>query len=425
MATTLLLWATPPGAAAPQDVWPLHYFGPTRTIGAANQQSLAAAIEHANARGGTLVLDASLPRGPLPVRPNSNTRIVDHRYSGGINITRGNHPRLEGYWPQYSGLETGLARNFVISDVIAYDAQVESWKSEPKPPNPKNTNLAQDSHEYSNTHNHYQNLLSEVWGFSPTINAVALWGDAGAFYPGVKSWGGFLSARSWPVHWQEYVPPGTPEFADADFDAQLIGLEIDVLNGGLDHGSVSKTIGMPLSKSGLQIVGFGKRNSAAIEIRTEDSDDIKKSADERKGTWHYGIIAYNSLNSDSTFLFSETPKARTGLDLSKTEHSDAAIKIRSDGERTGLSINDTRGGQIYADDNRTVLRYGDRGFSLNAPGGREVIGVGRWGMVSWNGINLTPFAILFLLVNAWMLLTLLRQRRTIDTLGQRLDKAGL
>lgn len=419
--TVVILVAVPPVTAQAKELASTAYLGPTTTISRNNQSTLAAAIRRANQHGGTIVINAEVTKGPMPVRPNDNTRIIDLRYEGGINVVRGNHPRLEGIWPQYSGLNTGLGRNLVISDVLPFDARVESWKGERKLSNPINKNRAQDSHEYSNSHNHYQNLLSEVWAFSPSVNAVALWGDSGAFFPGAKSWGGFLSARSWPVHWQQYVPPGTPSFEDKDFDSQLVGLEIDVLNGGLPHGSVSSTVGMPLSKTGVQIVGFGQRNTAAIELRSEDSDDGSKSADQRKGTWHYGLISYNALNSESTFLMSATPKAKTGLDLSMTEHSDAAIKIKSEGQRTGIKFNDSHGGEIYTKDGSLTLQVGDTGFALVTPGGREVLRIGRWGIPTWNGVNLAMAAMLFLLLNIWMAITLWRQQRQLRRFAAHLN----
>ncbi len=378
------------------------YFGETVIVTQQNQQSLPAIIERFNKQGGTLILDPGVKKGPMPVRPNHNTRIVDMRYAGGINMVRGNHPRLEGIWPQYSGLNTGLGRNLVVTDVLPYDAKVESWKGEPIRSNPANKNRAQDSHEYSNTHNHYQNLLSEVWAFSPNVNAVSIWGDSGAFYPGAKSWGGFLSARSWPVHWQEYVPEGTPGFEDKDFDAQLVGLEVDVLNGGLDHGTTSKKVGMPLSKSGIQIVGFGKKNTAAIEIRSEDSDDVGKRADERRGTWHYGIIAYNSLDSKSTFLFSATPAGKTGADFSMTDYSDSALKIKSHGPKTGISFNKYQGGELYSERDRLVARMGKEGMSVVSADGDEVVRIDNSGVIRWAGVKLAyvPYYIvpIFMLV---------------------------
>lgn len=401
---------------------PFSYFGSTILVGKNNENTLAAAIERSNKLGGTIIIGEDVKKGPMPVRPNSNTRIVDLRYAGGINFVRGNHPRLEGIWPQYSGLDTGLGRNLVITDVLPYDAQVESWEGKPKTTNPANKSRAQDSQEYSNTHNHYQNLLSEVWAFSPTVNAVALWGDSGAFYPGAKSWGGFLSARSWPVHWGKYVPSGTPGFEDKDFDAQLVGLEVDVLNGGLHHGEVSKKVGIPLSKSGIQIVGFGSRNTAAIELRSEDSDDMGKKPDERRGTWHYGIIAYNSLNSDSTFLFSATPAGKSGADFSKTNYSDSAVKIKSSGSHTGISFNNYMGGEVYANGDRLVLRGGGSGISLLTPGGHEIFGVDQHGNMRWHGMPIVFAPIVLLAVPITMIIILLFFFKQLRLVQAQLNK---
>lgn len=292
----LLLWLALDGAAIAAAL-PLERASPlgrSFVIDKANETRLADAIEYSNVHGGTVIIYPEVGKGPMPVKPNLKTRIVDLRYGGGVSLVRGNHPRLTGMWPQYSGLDTGLRKNIVVSDVVPPDAPLENWKGDAKSANPENKKRAQTSEEFANTHNHYQNVLSEVWSFSSRINAVALWGDSGAFHPGARSWGGFLSARSWPVHWNDYVPPGTADFRDADFDAALVGLEVDVLNGGLPHGSVSPAVGIPLSKVGVQIVGFGKRNTAAIELRSEDTDDHAKQPDERRGTWHYGLIEHNA-----------------------------------------------------------------------------------------------------------------------------------
>jgi hypothetical protein len=405
------------------------YLGETIVINKKNEGMLPTAILQTNERGGTILINPDVKKGPMPVRPNYKTRIVDLRYNGGINIVRGNHPRLEGIWPQYSNLNTGLGRNFVVSDVLPFDAKVETWKGEPKQANGSNQKNRLDSNEYSNSHNHYQNLLSEVWAFSPNVNAVALWGDSGAFYPGAKSWGGFLSARSWPVHWKEYVPEGTPLFKDDEFDAQLVGLEVDVLNGGRPEGTPPKN-GKALSKTGIQIVGFGNRNTAAIELRSEDSDDIKKTADQRRGTWQYGIIAHNSLHSGSTLLFSATPNGKTGIDLSQTNYSDSAIKIKSEGENTGISFNNSRGGEIFSQDGQLKVRLGDGGLSLINDGGREVVSIGKHGQLSlkgvvlgslWSNGKLLLITIIWLAVTVWLVVIYHRQKRAFSDLTARFE----
>jgi hypothetical protein len=396
--------------------------GPSTIIDKHNEASLAATIERYNKHGGSIVLTPDVKKGALPVRPNENTRIIDLRYGGGVSMVRGNHPRLEGIWPQYSGLDTGLRKNLVVSDVVPFDAQVESWKGEIKRPNPESKNITQTSAEFANTHNHYQNLLSEVWGFSPNVNTVALWGDSGALYPGVKSWGGFLSARSWPVHWQRYLPTGTPAFEDENFDAALVGLEVDVLNGGLPNGDISKQVGKPLSKIGVQIVGFGKRNTAAIEIRSEDTDDAKLAADNRRGTWHYGIIAFNSLNSDSTFLFSATPVGKTGADFSLTNYSDSAVKIKSNGSKTGISFNEYKGGEIFAQGETLVLGTGSQGVSVRTPNGRELLRIGRFGLIHWNGINLLFLAIPVLAALIWLVVKNIRMSKELHAIRDLLNR---
>ncbi|CDN46119.1 hypothetical protein, partial [Paenibacillus sp. P22] len=43
---------------------------------------------------------------------------------------RGNHPRSEGIWPQYEGLQTALGKNVVITDVVTPDMKFENWKGE-------------------------------------------------------------------------------------------------------------------------------------------------------------------------------------------------------------------------------------------------------------------------------------------------------
>ena len=360
--------------------------GKTVFIDGSNEHKLPHAIELGNRNGLAIVLSPSVKSGRLSVKPNARTRIVDLRHGTGMSMVRGNHPRLGGMRPQYSNLNTGLRKNFVLSDVVAYDAEVEDWLGKPKAANQENKNRAQTSSEFANTHNHYQNFLSEVWSFSPTINAVALWGDSGAFFPGARSWGGFLSARSWPVHWGEYVPPGTPEYQDKDFDAALVGLEVDVLNYGMPHGTTSSQVGIPLSKIGVQVVGFGKTNTAAVELRSEDSDDNARQVNERRGTWHYGIIEHHAMNEASTLLMTTTPTSKSGLDLSRTRFSEGALKVNSDGQGTGIRF--MNAGELYAEGGRQVMRIGPGGLQVVSPTGMKIASVDGDGNIEWHGVKI-------------------------------------
>lgn len=100
---------------------------------------------------------------------------------------------------------------------------------------------------------HYQTFVSELISERPDTNAVSLWADAQSQVNGGRVWGGFISARSDFAS----LPSGSGA------DSQLIGLEIDVLNAGLPG------VYPNASKVGLQIVGFGNRNTNAIEILTQ------------------------------------------------------------------------------------------------------------------------------------------------------------
>ncbi|MGN5480591.1 hypothetical protein ACTMU2_39235 [Cupriavidus basilensis] len=80
--------------------------------------------------------------------------------------------------------------------------------------------------------------MTELESHRTNTNAAAFWSDASAEVDKARVWGAFVSARS-------SLEPGN--------DAQLIGLEIDVLNDGLPGLRPNQ------SKVGLQIASvFGK-----------------------------------------------------------------------------------------------------------------------------------------------------------------------
>lgn len=327
----------------------------TTVINRGNMANIKELLEKANREERALVIiESDVPGGELPIKISGNTRVMDLRYGKGINLVRGNHPRLEGIWPQYSGLKTGLRQNFILSDVIPHNADVTDWKSITQNARP----LAQGATpDYHDNHNHYQNFLSEVWNFSNTVNGVSIWGDSGAFVPGSKVWGGFLSARSWPVYWEKYVPDGRPHFEEKDFDAQLVGLEIDVLNGGKAHPS-------KFSKTGVQIVGFGNENSQAVEIRSEDSDVIG-GMEKRKGAFNYGIIFYNGVSAGGTLIKSAQTDVKTGLDFGETNFLLAAVKLGVKGKSDGVMFGENgKGGGIYSDGRKLVIEGGTEGLDL-------------------------------------------------------------
>lgn len=334
----------------------------------------------AESGGGICIISPDVDKGILFDSAPPGVTVVDLRYGGTLSLLSGNHPRKEGLWTQYSHLSTGLAKNVVISHSISNDTPIENWKSEPHNMQlaPYGENLT--SEDYRHLHNHYQNFLSEVYNFSDSLNGVAIWGDSGAFVPGAKSWGGFFSARSWPVRWEGYTPEGAGDYSDNDFDAALVGIEIDVLNAGKNWGEESSLLKKSMAKVGLQIVGFGARNTAAIEIRTEDSDDPANTPETRRGAWNWGIIVRNSLHENSTLIHCENGSIRRGVDLSKSKFREGALLISGDGARSGIVFDEGASGEVYADEDGTlVVTGGTKGIRLKV--GEEFLQISPQGDV--------------------------------------------
>lgn len=254
------------------------------------------------------------------------------------------HPRDDGYWLQYYPLTTALRKNVVISDVITPDSKWENWAGEEVE---THSMESENADNYDDSHNHYQNLLSEVLNFSEGTNAVSIWGDSSAVQNGSKAWGGFFSARS---NMQEFVDNDTfskyvpddvnLEYDENTYDAQLIGAEIDVLNGGLPG------VYPNMSKTGVQIVGFGNPNSMAVEVRSEDTDKDMEQTD-RRGVFESGIYFKNSIADYGRLIVSDQDTARIGLDFNSTLFKEGAVKLKSEQVGTGIIYNDGTSGEIY------------------------------------------------------------------------------
>lgn len=260
-----------------------------------------------------------------------------------VNV-RGNHPRTEGIWTQYEGLDTALRGNVFLTDVIEPNSQFYNWQGKPVTAH----NLTnQNADNYDSIHNHYQNFLSEVWNFKPNTNAVSIWGDSAAIAQGAKAWGAFFSARSYYKafaengKYKDLAPAGTDfSFNPDDYDNQLVGVEIDVLNGGKPGIYPNK------SKVGLQIVGFGNPNSMAVEVRSEDTDkDLP--AEKRRGVWESGIYFKNSLASYGRLVVADFDTARMGFDFRRSLFREGIMQARSEGVGTGIILNEGKSGEIY------------------------------------------------------------------------------
>ena len=259
-----------------------------------------------------------------------------------LAIIRGSHPREEGMWIQYLGLDTGLRQNITVTDIIYPDSPWENYLGERMDPHDEKVVGATN---FGNTHNHYQNVLSEVWNFKRAANAVSVWGDSAAWADGAKSWGAFFSSRSNPSafvqdermtpYWPEGLEPNDPE----NFDCQLIGVEIDVLNGGKPGNWPN------MSKTALQLVGFGNPNSMAIEVRCQGSGS--KDPANWQGQFMNGIYFLNSVHKDGRMLVADMSEARIGLDMDRPLFKQGAIRLRSEGVGTGILYNGGASGEIY------------------------------------------------------------------------------
>lgn len=259
-----------------------------------------------------------------------------------LTIIRGRHPREEGLWVQYLGLNTGLRQNITLTDIIYPDSPWENYEG--KEIQPHGDQKVSETN-FANTHNHYQNVLSEVWNFKTATNAVSVWGDSASLVNGAKSWGAFFSARSNPnafvvdkrlaPYWPEGLAPNDPN----DFDCQLIGVEIDVLNGGKIGDWPNK------SKTALQLVGFGNPNSMAVEVRCQGSGS--KEPKDWKGQFMNGFYFLNSLHKDGRLLVADIDEARIGFDMQRPLFRQGVMRFRSEGVGTGILINGGASGEIY------------------------------------------------------------------------------
>lgn len=336
-----------------------------------------------------------------------------------LSIIRGNHPRINGFWPQYTGLDTALRRNVVITDVINPDSQFENWKGQEVETHDQNQ---QNANNYDSSHNHYQNLLSEVWNFKPNTNAVSIWGDSTAIADGSKAWGAFFSARSNykafinDPNYSKYVPKGVDfsKYNPEEYDTQLVGTEIDVLNAGKPGVYPNK------SKVGLQIVGFGNPNSMAIEVRSEDTD--KQNVTNRRGVWESGIYFKNSMADYGRLVVADFDKAKMGFDFRRSLFTEGIMQAKTEGVGTGIILNEGKSGEIYGGlrwenfedkKNWMTLRAGEGGIRIvSNDNTKELVAVDNYGGIYLNGD---------VYVNGKKLNDLLDEDKKVEELSKKLD----
>lgn len=198
---------------------------------------------------------------------------------------------------------------------------------------------------------HYQSFVVEVLSERADTNAVALWGDATSVVDGGRVWGGFLSARSGFIN----SPSGDRA------DSQIVGLEIDVLNGGLPG------VFPNASKVGLQIVGFGNINTNAIEVLTETPS----------AAWMNILnIQPNTVAPDGTVIGMTPQNARLGINFEGSRFLDSAMLL-SENNRISFRTPGTSDAAIYRDalgNGHLVLQAGPAGLRItNAEDTRNLL----------------------------------------------------
>jgi hypothetical protein len=282
-------------------------------------------------------------------------------------VGRGRSPRLDGLSYQYQNLGTPLRGNLILSDVLLPGDAWHLWNGRPV----ERFDLTKQTPEnYHDSHNHYQSLLSEVINATSGANGIPFWGDSNAVVNGANAWGAFVSARSSCAGNElvaSYLPKGLARGCGPDFDAQLTGIEVDVLNGGKPGIYPNK------AKHGVQIVGFGNPNGQAISVISEYFDREQKF---RRGQFESILYAQSSIQPDyGRFIVMDFEKAKIGLDMRKPLFSEGAIDFRSEGLGTGILLSSGRSGEIYGG-----LRW--PGFKDNQEWLSTRLGVGGYRIVS-------------------------------------------
>lgn len=262
---------------------------------------------------------------------NSNTSSSESGGQGGDSSVKSlisdGHPRSNNEILQYKDLDTALAENVVIADLLDSRTEWFNWKKQPVQPHG-----VPDETDYANTHNHYQSLASEVINFVPWANAVGVWGDSWAANNRSRAWGALFTARADCDEKWAYNPK-SQKVDCTDFDSQLVGVEVDVIN-------LAKP-GRPPNegKTGVQVVGFGEENTMAFEART---------ATPGEGRFTLGMNFADAITPDGTLIATWQKSMGRGLELSNTRFKNGVISYKSDGRGTGFIANEGRGGQVFS-----------------------------------------------------------------------------
>lgn len=317
--------------------------------------------------------------------------LSDPFVEAGVSKIHPLHPRVEQIWPRYQKLGTRLRGRIFYSDILQPNDQWNYWNDQPAPVVPL---TEQRPENYHDTHNHYQLLLSEAINFTLHTNAIPIWGDGWAIANESGAWGALFTARS-SYHDPENAPrPALGSFAPegyrtvprSEFDCQLTGLEVDVLNDGKPGVFPNK------AKYGIQIVGFGNPNSHALSVICENFNCLPEM---RKGQFESGIYFQNSIHPDyGRLLVSDFDTAHIGLDMRRTVFRWGAVQIKGAGPGTGIVFDEAKGGEIYTGTRWVgldspqwmTIRLAEQGLRIITPDGtRELVVIDPHGGIYLNG----------------------------------------
>ncbi len=307
--------------------------------------------------------------------------------NGETVIIRGRSPRSDGLYYQYEKMNTPLRGNFIISDVLLPTDPWFLWNGQPAQRFDVSKQTPENYHE---SHNHYQSLLSEVINATQGANGIPIWGEGLAGVNGANVWGGFFSARSGCYDGDligKYFPKDLKRGCGPDFDAQLTGIEVDVLNAGKPGVYPNK------AKHGVQVVGFGNPNGQAFSVIAENFDREQQF---RRGQFESILYAQNSIQPDyGRFIVMDFEQANIGLDMRKPIFKAGAMDFRSEGVGTGILLSSGRAGELYGGrrwpgstekGEWMSVRLGNAGYRLvSNDNTRELLAVDNAGKIHLNG----------------------------------------
>lgn len=331
------------------------------------------------------LISPAWPADPTGVNP-FHGRDLESAH-GETALMRGKSPRNDGFSHQYWRMKTPLRGNLIVTDVLLPADRWHLWDGQPV----QNFDISKQTPEnYHESHNHHQSLLSEVINATPGVNGIPIWGDGTAVVNGANVWGGFFSARSACNPSDligKYLPKGLDRGCSADFDAQLTGLEVDVLNDGKPGVYPNK------AKHGIQIVGFGNPNGQALSVIVENFD---REPQFRRGQFESILYAQNSLHPEyGRFIVMDFDKAKIGLDMRSPLFSGGAMDFRTEGVGTGVLLGSGASGEIYGglrwpgshDPGQWLsLRLGNGGYRVVSNDNRhELVAIDNHGGIYLNG----------------------------------------